>query len=198
MDSEAPSELDVSPAQIERIAGGKTATVEVTFPATPSAGRYSARLTVDAPAASPSSAVVLSKADYADRATSSLSDLQERLSEVVAELNQPSRPFDNQVRKVQGDLQSAIDAIGSESQGDGTGGNSAGKSKGEGKSKGGKKGRKTGQSPNKHLELAVKHLNGLSGLIGSLQGIESGVRASLQSELDAIKDIIKNAITADA
>ena len=56
----------------------------------------------------------------------------------------------------------------------------------------------SGQFPNKYLELAVKHLNGLSGLIGSLQGIESGVRASLQSELDAIKDIIKDAITADA
>lgn len=190
IDTDAPIEVDASPTRVDELAGGETTTVEVSFPASLNAGRHSARLTVDAPAANPSSAAVvatiLSKSEYAERAISSLDDLEERIATVLENQNQPSRPFDNRIRMLQRDLESGIDAIGSSEKSSDDSGKSNGKT-----------GNGNGRSQNHHFERALDHLNGLFGLINSLQGVQNGVRASLRSDVEAIEAAIEDAMLAD-
>lgn len=199
VDADAPTGVDVSPTRVDELAGGDTTTVEVSFPASLDAGRHAARLTVDAPAASPSSAAVaaavLSKAEYAERAISSLDDLEERIAGLLEERNRPSRPFDNRIRTLQRDLQSGIDVVGS-SEKTSDDGNPNGNSGTKNGNSNGKKNR-NGRSPDHHFERALDHLNGLLGLINSLQAVEDGVRASLRSDVEAIEASIENAIAAD-
>lgn len=161
----------ITPAQIDLIDAGESITVELEAVGTDGSGQFSLRMIAEATNSAidavPIQVIIVTKNNYVEEAVNKLNDLQEHIEALSEELRRPIRPFNNIINRIQRELEELSTQL--------------------------EAGEISEQEADQRINDIQQQLNGLRGLLSSLQQIEEGQRASLQNDVDVIEETLETA-----
>jgi len=168
--------VDVRPGTFDEVAGASRSTATLTVPSTATAGDYTAQVFVEWDGlvrdSLTLSVAVRSKREYVGRALDQLDDIESRVEEVLSTVRRPARPFKNRIGKIRRKLESLESDLES--------------------------GKADGKKANRRLDKTQKQLNGLYGLVKSLNQVDDGVQAELRGRVEAFEGTLKTAKAAES
>lgn len=162
--------LTADPVSLNTVDPRTTVPVELSSPPTTEAGTFSVQLVVTDDSGETAvqniRTVVLQTDTYLRDAIIALNELEDRIVTLLEEHRRTPRPFQNRIEKIRADIES----LRSQSSDRG------------------------GQRPiTKRIDRQLKWLNGLEGLVSSLNQVSDSVRTSLLTEIESIREQLRDA-----